>query len=131
MKTKVLGALAALALAGPLAAQDRTLEVWTWYPSEAVMTKIGDAFEAANPGVTVNLNLFDSAGYQDKMPLALSSGDPMDVVAVQTSTMVETVRGDLLPLGPLFDEHASAPLADLLSPSTLAQAANLASDGAT
>ena len=131
MKTKVLGALAALALAGPLAAQDRTLEVWTWYPSEAVMTKIGDAFEAANPGVTVNLNLFDSAGYQDKMPLALSSGDPMDVVAVQTSTMVETVRGDLLPLGPLFDEHASAPLADLLSPSTLAQAASLASDGET
>lgn len=129
MKTKLLSAVVTFALAGPLAAQDKTLEVWTWYPSEAVMTKIADAFEAANPGVSVNLNLFESSAYQDRMPLALSSGDRMDVVAVQTSTMVELVRGDLMPLPPLFDQHGSAPLADLLSPSALAQAASLASDG--
>lgn len=129
MKKQILGTVAALALASPLAAQDTTLEVWTWFPSEDVMTKIIDAFEASHPGVDVNLNLFESSAYQDRMPLALASGDAMDVVAVQTSTMVELVRGDLQPLLPLFAEHGSAPLPDLLSESALNQAASLASNG--
>lgn len=129
MQNQFLGAVAALMLASPLAAQDTTLEVWTWFPSEDVMQKIIDAFEASHPGIDVNLNLFESSAYQDRMPLALTSGDAMDVVAVQTSTMVELVRGDLLPLVPLFDAHGSAPLADLLSESALDQAAGLASDG--
>lgn len=129
MKKQILGTVAAIMLANPLAAQDTTLEVWTWFPSEDVMTKIIDAFEASHPGIDVNLNLFESSAYQDRMPLALASGDAMDVVAVQTSTMVELVRGDLMPLAPLFDEHGSAPLSDLLSESALEQAAGLASDG--
>ena len=129
MKKHILGTVAALSMASPLAAQDTTLEVWTWFPSEDVMTKIIDAFEASHPGIDVNLNLFESSAYQDRMPLALASGDAMDVVAVQTSTMVELVRGDLLPLLPLFEEHGSAPLPDLLSESALSQAAGLASDG--
>ncbi|MGJ8624149.1 MAG: ABC transporter substrate-binding protein [Yoonia sp.] len=128
MKKHMLGTVAAIMLASPLAAQDTTLEVWTWFPSEDVMTKIIDAFEAENPGIDVNLNLFESSAYQDRMPLALASGDAMDVVAVQTSTMVELVRADLMPLPALFDAYGSAPLADLLTETALAQAAALASD---
>ncbi len=129
MKTKILGAAMLLTLASSVTAQDAKLEVWTWYPSEDVMAKIIDGFESANPGVEVNLNLFESTAYQDRMPLALASGDPMDVVAVQTGTMVELVRPDLLALPALFDEHGSAPLADLLSETALQQSRSLAGDG--
>lgn len=129
MKNNILGAAILVAMAGPVAAQDTTLELWTWYPSEDVLAKIIDGFEAQNPGVSVNLNLFESSAYQDRMPLALASGDAMDVVAVQTSTMVELVRPDLMALPALFDEFGSAPLADLLSETALDQARSLASDG--
>ena len=40
-------------------------------PLVGTFESVADAFEAANPGVTVNLNLFESSAYQDRMPLAL------------------------------------------------------------
>lgn len=129
MKNLIVGAALSMALASPAMAQDQTLEVWTWFPAENVLNKIIDGFEAENPGVDVNLNLFESTAYQDRMPLALVSGDAMDVVAVQTSTMVELVRGDLLELSPLFEEFGSAPLTDLLSENSISQAASLSSNG--
>ena len=129
MKKLAMNTLVAAVLATPLAAQDTTLNVWTWFPSEDIMGKVIAGFEAENPGVKINLNIFESTAYQDRMPLALASGDALDVVAVQTSTMVELVRGDLDALPPLFEEHASAPIGDLLSEAALGQAAALASDG--
>lgn len=129
MNRFMLGVAASLIAVGAAKAEDVTLQLWTWYPAEAVVTKIIDGFEAANPGVQINLNLMESTAYQDKMPLALSSGDPMDVVAVQTSTMVNLVKDGLEPLPALFEANGSAPIDTLLSASALTQARSLASDG--
>jgi len=128
MKRLILACATSALMSTAAYADDVTLELWTWYPSETVLTKIIDAFEDENPGVNVNLNLFESGAYQDRMPLALASGDPMDVVAVQTSTMVNLVKDGLQPLAPLFDEHGSASIDSLISPSALTQAQSLASD---
>jgi len=113
----------------PPPAEPVTLQMWTWFPSEDTMQRVISDFEAKNPGIKVELTLFESTGYQDRLPLALSAGDTIDVAAIQTSTMVNVVRGDLDPLGPLFDQYASAPLADQLVPAALAQTRVLAEDG--
>jgi raffinose/stachyose/melibiose transport system substrate-binding protein len=130
IEMKTLSTLVACALtATSVAAADVTLNLWTWFPSEDVLNKTIDSFEANNPGVDIKLNLFESSAYQDRMPLALASGDPMDIVAVQTSTMVNLVKSGLEPLSPLFDQHASGSIDSLLSSSALSQAKQLADDG--
>ncbi len=106
-----------------------TLQFWTWFPPEATMQRVISDFESKNPDIRVELNLFESTAYQDRLPLALGAGDTIDVAAVQTSTMVNVVRGDLDPLAPLFDQHASAPLDANLAPAALEQARLLAEDG--
>lgn len=125
---KTLGIAAGALLASSAVAQDTTLNLWTWFPSEDVLNKTIDAFEAENPGVDIQLNLLESTAYQDRMPLALASGDPMDIVAVQTSTMVNLVKENLDPLPELFEAYASKPIGDLLSANALAQAQSLADD---
>lgn len=115
--------------AADAAAEPVTLQFWTWFPSEATVQRVIDGFEAANPGVTVEFNLFQNVAYQDRLPLALTSGDTIDVAAVQTSTMVNTVKADLDPLAPLFDQFASAPLESTLVPAALEQSRVLADDG--
>ena len=113
----------------PEPAETVTLQMWTWFPSDDTMQRVISDFEANNPGIEVELTLFESTAYQDRLPLALSAGDTIDVAAIQTSTMVNVVRGDLDPLEALFDQYASAPLADHLVPAALAQARELAEDG--
>ncbi len=109
--------------------EEKTLELWTWYPPESVLNKVIDGFETDHPGVKVNLNLFEASAYQDRMPLALASGDPMDIVAVQTSTMVDLVKDDLSPLPPLFATHTDQDITALISEKALNQARGLSSDG--
>ncbi len=106
-----------------------TLQFWTWFPPEATMERVIADFEAKNPDIRIELTLFESTAYQDRLPLALSAGDTIDVTAVQTSTMVNVVRSYLDPLAPLFDQNASAPLEDGLAPAALDQARLLAEDG--
>ncbi|MCY4623098.1 MAG: extracellular solute-binding protein [bacterium] len=106
-----------------------TLQFWTWFPPEATMERVIAGFEAKNPDIRIELTLFESTAYQDRLPLALSAGDTIDIAAIQTSTMVNVVRGDLDPLAPLFDQYASAPLADMLAPAALDQTRVLAEDG--
>ncbi len=106
-----------------------TIQFWTWFPSEETVQRVIDGFEAANPGVEVEFSLFQNVAYQDRLPLALTSGDTIDVAAVQTSTMVNTVKADLDPLVPLFDQYASGPLESALVPAALEQARVLADDG--
>lgn len=125
LSTVLLGVL----LAGNATAQDKTvLNFWTWSPAEPVVQKIITAFEAENPGVDVQLTFLESTAYQDRLPLALSSGDAIDVAAVQTSTMVKLVKEYLEPLPPLFSQYASASVDELYSEKALAQARLLAGD---
>ncbi len=111
------------------AAEPVTLQFWTWFPSEGTWQRVIDGFEAANPGINVEISLFQNVAYQDRLPLALTSGDTIDVAAVQTSTMVNLVKPDLDLLSPLFDQHASAPLEETLVPVAFSQSRVLADDG--
>lgn len=133
MKRRLFLATAASSLAivmssGAFAADKTVLNFWTWAPAEPAVQKSIEAFEADNPDVDVQLTYLESTAYQDRLPLALSSGDAIDVAAVQTSSMVKLVKEYLEPLPPLFAANASAPIDTLLGGNALNQTKVLSGD---
>lgn len=117
-----------LVASGALAADKTVLNFWTWAPAEAVVQKAIAAFEAENPDVEVKLTFLELTAYQDRLPLALSSGDEIDVAAVQTSSMVKLVKDYLEPLPQQFEANGYPALDTLLSTKALDQAKLLAGD---
>src|SRR5258706_12452896 len=74
-----------------------TLKYQTWYPSETALRPILDQFEKDNPNIKVELTVSESTKYQQSLPLALNSGEALDVVGVQSGLMVEQIRGNWKP----------------------------------
>jgi raffinose/stachyose/melibiose transport system substrate-binding protein len=111
------------------AAQEKTtLTFWTWAPPAPVVDRMVAAFEKANPNIDVKVNFLESSAYQQRLPLALSSGDPVDVAAVQTSSMVKLVKDYLEPLPELYSQYGTSPIETQLAPKALEQAKLLAGD---
>jgi raffinose/stachyose/melibiose transport system substrate-binding protein len=126
--TVLVGSLAASCASWAMAAEQTTLTFWTWAPPAPVVDRAIAAFEKANPNIDVKVTFLESTAYQQRLPLALSSGDPVDVAAVQTSSMVKLVKDYLDPLPALYGQYATAPIETQLSPKTLDQAKLLAGD---
>jgi multiple sugar transport system substrate-binding protein len=73
-------AVAAGVAAQPAAAQDVTLEFVVWnYSLETIQDNVAQ-FEAANPGIKVNVTDFAWPDYQDSLILRIRGGTPTDVV---------------------------------------------------
>jgi raffinose/stachyose/melibiose transport system substrate-binding protein len=124
----LVGALAASWASGATAEEQKTLTFWTWAPPAPVIDKAIAAFEKANPNIDVKVTFLESSAYQQRLPLALSSGDPVDVAAVQTSSMVTLVKDYLEPLSALYSQYGTAPIEAQLASKTLEQAKLLAGD---
>ncbi|OLP46178.1 extracellular solute-binding protein [Rhizobium oryziradicis] len=121
--------LAASCASWAVAADKTVINVWTWAPPAPVVDKMVSAFEKANPNIDVKLTFLESTAYQKRLPLALSSGDPVDVAAVQTSSMVAQVKDYLEPLPELYNQYGSAPIDRQLTAKTIDQAKRLSGDG--
>lgn len=106
-----------------------TLQFWTWFPPLPTTEKIIAAFEEENPNIDVEITILESTVYQDKLPLSLAGGEEVDLVAVQTSAMVDQVKADLLPLEPLLDEYVGTDWSDRYNANSVEQARQLADDG--
>lgn len=106
-----------------------TLQFWTWFPPLPTTEKMIAAFEEQNPNIDVEITILETTVYQDKMPLSLASGEELDVVAVQTSTMVDQVKADLQPLAPLLEEYVGSDWAGQINPKAIEQSRQLADDG--
>ena len=99
----VLGQLAATcaSVALPAVAQAPvTLQVWTWHPDEKSYEPAVRRFEALNPGLRIQLSVMDSKSLQEKVPLALTTGEAVDVVGIQPQMagQLQTYLQDLQPL---------------------------------
>jgi len=81
-----------------------TLKFWTWHPSADLYKPVIEKFEASHPGIKVDLTVMESKDFQTKMPLALSTGEDLDVVGVQTGAMPKQIQADLLPLEDLISQ---------------------------
>ncbi len=75
-----------------------TLKFWTWSPSAEIYKPVIEKYESSHPNITIELSVIESLSYQQKMPLALSTGEDIDVIGVQTGGMPRKIQNYLLPL---------------------------------
>jgi raffinose/stachyose/melibiose transport system substrate-binding protein len=91
--------LGALAVVMPAFAQE--LSFWSWRQEDrAQYEEFIDTFEAANPGITVNLETFEAANYNTILSTALAGDTGPDIMMVRAHGAFETVAagGYLMPL---------------------------------
>ena len=100
LKTLTLG-LVAGSIAAPAFAQE--ISFWSWRQEDrAVYQQIIDAFQEANPGITVRFEAFEAATYATILSTALAAQTGPDSMMVRAYGAFETVAngGDLIPLSP-------------------------------
>lgn len=78
------------------------LKYWTWYPASEILQPALDTFEKENPGIKVELTVLESKAYQEKLPIALSSGEQLDLVGIQMGQMPGQLKNYLEPLEPVL-----------------------------
>lgn len=96
-----------------------TLEYWTWHPSAEVIQPVIDKYQAENPNVTINLTVMESTVYQEKLPVALASGDTVDIFGVQTGVMPARIKGYMAPLDAYFADIAGSGWESVFNPNDL------------
>ena len=84
-----------------------TLNYWTWFPSKDQIQETVDAFEKENPNIKINMTVMESKAFQEKVPLALSTEEDIDVIGVQPSAFAEEVQASL---NAGMNEHLSKPI---------------------
>jgi multiple sugar transport system substrate-binding protein len=94
----LIAAIAGLASAACGQASDGAREIVWWTPnwSQARAQTMADAFEAANPGVSVKLEVTVADGLPTRIQTALRSGSPPDVIEGQHGWVVPYAQANLL-----------------------------------
>ncbi len=83
-----------------------TIKYYCWYPPEPILNPMIQRFEELHPNIKVEVNLTEPGTYQQKTPIALASGEEMDLVASFTRvSFVNQIKKFLDPLKPLMNEH--------------------------
>lgn len=98
-----------------------TLNYWTWFPSKDQIQETVDAFEKENPDIKINMTVMESKAFQEKVPLALSTEEDIDVIGVQPSAFAEEVQDYLADLDELMPEVAGDNWKDSYSEKCLEQ----------
>ena len=97
-----------LVTVGVAAGQDKTeITYMMWGSPEelAVWQKIVDEYQAANPNVTINVDVSDWTSYWDKLKTLMAGGNPPDVFAMDAPLYPDwQSRGVLLNLQPYIDK---------------------------
>ncbi|RTE04308.1 ABC transporter substrate-binding protein [Paenibacillus whitsoniae] len=109
-----------------------TLKYWTWSPSAEVYKPVIEKFEASHPNIKVELSIVggnSSSPYQTKMPLALTTGEDLDIVGVQTGGMPKQIESYLLPLDDLMKSTIGADWQSKFTPNSIKQLQSQTSSG--
>ena len=107
-----------------------TLNYWTWFPSTEQLDETIKAFETENPNIKINMTVMESKAFQEKVPLALSTNEDIDVVGVQPSAFAGEVKDYLANLDELMPKVAGDDWKTLYSEKCLEQG-NKLTDGDT
>jgi ABC-type glycerol-3-phosphate transport system substrate-binding protein len=115
MKTRVVMLIVGVMLVSLSAgaADPITLEYWVQQESPKVEEYVKSSiakFEAANPGITINLTVTPYAQYRDKLLVAIEGGTPPDVFLVDQIWNSEFAAADaIIPLDEYIAEYAINP----------------------
>jgi multiple sugar transport system substrate-binding protein len=96
----VLIVLVAMGASAALARQDTTLTLMGWSSSQAEDAALAEqiaAFEEANPGITVDVNLVPD--YDTTLQTTFASGDPPDVFYIDSSKLADLVEAGVVDIG--------------------------------
>ena len=110
--------------------EDIVLKYWTWFPSQDQLQETIDSFEAENPGIKVEMTVMEGLTFQEKVPLALQSGEDIDIIGVQPSDFAKTVEDYLVDLDELMPSVTGDNWLDGYSPDVLEKGKSL-TDGKT
>ena len=109
VKGLLVGLMMLALIGGVVSAQESTeITYMMWGSPEelAVWQTIVDEFEAANPGITVNVDVSDWTSYWDKLKTLVAGGTPPDVFAMDAPLYPDwQTRGVLLNLQPYLDAN--------------------------
>lgn len=111
-------------------ASDEVVELnyWTWFPTVEQLSETVAAFEAENPNIKIKMTVMDSATYQQKIPLALSTGEVIDLVGVQPSEFATSIQDYLADLDELMPTAVGSDWSEGYSTSTLDKGKYLTGD---
>ncbi|NQX26141.1 extracellular solute-binding protein [Microbacteriaceae bacterium VKM Ac-2854] len=105
-----------------------TINYWSWdgAPGQDAINPLIDAFEAANPGITVDYTEIPRDDYKAKVASALGAGEDIDVLGVQPGAWAGEIQDYLAPVSewPGGDELTSS-----FTEVTIDQTKRLFSDG--
>lgn len=105
-----------------------TLNYWTWFPSTDQIDETIKAFEEENPDIKIKMTVMESKTFQEKVPLALSTDEDIDVIGVQPSAFAEEVQDYLADLDELMPAAAGDDWKSKYSEKCLAQGNKLTGD---
>jgi len=94
--------------AADTAGSTTTLNIWTWYPREQVWNEISEEFERQNPDISLDVTIIESLKYQEKLPIALATGEDLDLVGVQATSMVNRIKDYLAPMDEMMAQYVGA-----------------------
>lgn len=86
--------------------EEITLNYWTWFPSTDQLNETIQAFEKENPNIKINMTVMESKAFQEKVPLALTTEEDIDIIGVQPSAFAEEVQDYLADLDELMPAAA-------------------------
>ena len=98
-KTALSTAISGAALFAALpAAADVTIEYWQYFFEARVtaMDQLIENFEAANPGITVNMTHFPYADYRTRTAVAIPAGEGPDVVQLFYGWLNDYIEAELI-----------------------------------
>jgi ABC-type glycerol-3-phosphate transport system substrate-binding protein len=107
-------ALAALAPVALTQDEPVTIEIWDFQQSDLNILEAQEAaiadFEAANPGIQVNVTVFPIQEYRDRLLVAVQSGEPPDMATLDQIWMAEfAASGSIIPLDSYIEESGLNP----------------------
>lgn len=107
-------ALAALAPVALMQDDPVTIEIWDFQQSDLNILEAQEAaiadFEAANPGIEVNVTVFPIQEYRDRLLVAVQSGNPPDMATLDQIWMAEfAASGSIIPLDSYIEESGLNP----------------------
>jgi len=96
-----LGAAAAATIAKPAIAQAPTLTVWSGYPEmEPFYRRVAEGLRGRVSGLTVNVQPIPLRQHEQRLALALPSGNAAEVIELGSSTATRYVEGGFMQKAP-------------------------------
>lgn len=90
------------------AADPVVIKFWTWYPDAKAFQPAIDRFQQLNPNIKIELSILESKNLQEKVPLALSTEEDIDVVGIQAGAMANACKDWLADLDITLNKYIGA-----------------------